>query len=118
MSRQRHIYIAGPLSTGDVFANTNRAISAATELVGAGLVPFVPHLCALWAIVRPGISYETWMEQDFAWLRRCDALLRLPGESRGADREVALAGELGLPVFTEVEAVLRWAGVEQEYRHG
>lgn len=36
-------------------------------------------------------------------LSRCDALLRIPGASRGADLDVAKAQELGLPVFTDIE---------------
>jgi hypothetical protein len=36
-------------------------------------------------------------------LSRCDAVLRLPGASRGADLDVARARELGLPVFERVE---------------
>ena len=35
-------------------------------------------------------------------LERCDAVLRIPGESRGADLDVARAVELGLPVFRAV----------------
>jgi hypothetical protein len=39
------------------------------------------------------------MRMDFDWLRACDVLLRLPGESSGADREAALAREFGIAVF-------------------
>lgn len=40
-------------------------------------------------------------------LARCDALLRIPGASRGADQDVALAHTLGLPVFLSVEDIPR-----------
>jgi hypothetical protein len=40
--------------------------------------------------------------------RRCDALLRLPGDSPGADEEVKMASELGLPVLTGLDAALVW----------
>ena len=36
-------------------------------------------------------------------LQRCDAVLRIPGESRGADLDVARAQALGLPVYTQVD---------------
>ena len=36
-------------------------------------------------------------------LERCDALLRLPGASRGADMDVERARALGLPVVTSVD---------------
>jgi hypothetical protein len=35
-------------------------------------------------------------------LQRCDAVLRLPGESKGADQDVAIARERGLPVYTHL----------------
>jgi hypothetical protein len=38
-------------------------------------------------------------------LEHCDAVLRLPGESTGADQDVAIARERGLPVFTRVEDI-------------
>jgi hypothetical protein len=36
-------------------------------------------------------------------LERCDAVLRLPGASRGADMDVARARALGLPVYASVD---------------
>jgi hypothetical protein len=38
-------------------------------------------------------------------LEHCDAVLRLPGESTGADQDVAIAQRRGLPVFTRVEDI-------------
>lgn len=38
-------------------------------------------------------------------LQHCDAVLRLPGASTGADADVAIATELGLPVYTRLEDV-------------
>jgi hypothetical protein len=35
-------------------------------------------------------------------LECCDVVLRIPGESRGADLDVARARELGLPVYTDL----------------
>ena len=35
-------------------------------------------------------------------LQHCDAVLRLPGASAGADNDVRLAVERGLPVFHDV----------------
>jgi hypothetical protein len=36
-------------------------------------------------------------------LERCDAVLRVPGESRGADLDVARARAVGLPVYCHPE---------------
>ena len=38
-------------------------------------------------------------------LQHCDAVLRLPGASTGADQDVRIAEERGLPVFTRVEDI-------------
>lgn len=44
---------------------------------------------------------------------RCDAVLRLPGASRGADRDVARAQALGLPVYHHIDELpVREAGEE------
>jgi hypothetical protein len=103
----KYVYVAGPY-TGDEEANVARAIDAATVLLRSGLFPYVPHLAHFWE-QQHAHHYEVWMNLDFAWVRRCDALLRLNGESKGADREVALARELGIPVFYSVMEVLVWA---------
>jgi ABC-type sugar transport system substrate-binding protein len=38
-------------------------------------------------------------------LQHCDAVLRLPGESTGADQDVAIARERGIPVYERVEMI-------------
>ena len=98
------VYVAGPISKGDMFLNVRAGVLAGEELRAAGFHPFVPHLSALWQMIYP-VDYEGWMRLDFAWVERCDALLRLPGESSGADREVAHAEAHGVPVFYDVAAL-------------
>jgi len=99
------VYVSGPLTSPDPWANTNAAILAATKLADAGLTPFCPHLSTLWASVTPR-PYEFWMEMDLAWVERCDCILRLPGKSSGADREVAKARSLGKAVWHDVDALI------------
>jgi len=38
---------------------------------------------------------------------KCNAVLRLPGESKGADAEVALAEENGIDVFYSIEDLIQ-----------
>jgi hypothetical protein len=38
-------------------------------------------------------------------LQHCDAVLRLPGASRGADEDVAIAQRRGIPVYRSLEEV-------------
>jgi hypothetical protein len=84
------VYVAGPYSKGDVVLNVRNAIAAADTLLAAGHTPFIPHLTHLWHLVSPK-TYEEWLAIDLDWLKCCDALVRLPGESSGADREVVYA---------------------------
>ena len=41
------------------------------------------------------------------WVAVADAVLRLPGLSKGADMETALARNKGVPVFYSIEDVVR-----------
>jgi hypothetical protein len=103
---RKRVYVAGPLSTGDPVLNTKIAIEAGDRLLGAGWAPFVPHLSWYWESLHTPHNYETWMELDLPWVSVADAVLRLPGTSPGADREVALALSLGIPVYYDIEEML------------
>lgn len=100
------VYVAGPYTSGDPAINTRQAMLAGHALMEAGHFPFVPHLFHFMHLLIPQ-PYEVWTAQDFAWLPVCDALIRLPGESRGADAEVKAAEELRIPVYYSVEEFLR-----------
>lgn len=100
---KKKIYIAGPYTKGDVAVNVRNAIEAASEVAEWGCWPFLPHLTHFWHLVSPR-PYEFWCELDNQFLPHCDELIRLPGESTGSDREVALAESLGIPVFLGLAA--------------
>ncbi len=102
------VYVAGPYTKPDPCINTHNAIQAGEALWAAGLVPFVPHLTHFWHTMAPH-PYQDWLEYDIEWLLMCDVVLRLPGESSGADVEVKIAQERGIPVFDSLEAVLNFA---------
>lgn len=101
------IYVAGPYTKGDVAMNVKYAIHEGDYLAGLGHFPFIPHLSHFWHLVAPHEDINFWYEQDNEWLKVCDAILRLKGESVGADAEVALARELGLIVYDSVFDVPR-----------
>lgn len=92
------VYIAGPYTKGDVCDNVRKAIFAAEEILSWGHLSYVPHLTHLWHLVRPH-NIEFWYAYDIRWLEQCDVLVRLPGESKGADEEVRAARDMGMKVF-------------------
>lgn len=99
------IYIAGPYSQGDTGKNVHEAFAAANRLADLGFAPYVPHSTHFWHLMFPR-PYEFWLELDNEFLPTCDAILRLPGLSNGADKEVALAQRLQMPVFHSTEEVV------------
>jgi hypothetical protein len=99
------VYISGPLtSSGNVLENMQRAIHAARALIAAGFAPFCPHLSYH---VDPAdeIPHAVWMDVDLAWLAVADAMLVLPGESRGVEIELDFAKTQGIPIFRSVAAL-------------
>jgi hypothetical protein len=99
------IYVSGPYTHGDKLVNVNAAIDMADQLVSNGYIPFVPHLTHFWDLRKPR-KYDFWLDYDLKWLRDCDAVIRLPGTSKGADIEVAEAHSFGIPVFHSIEGLL------------
>ena len=104
-SLPKYVYVAGSYTQGDTILNVRNAILTAEELVEVGLVPYVPHLSAFWHFIAPH-EYQFWLDYDLKWLEHCDILLRIPGESHGADREVEYAIERGIPVYYSIEELL------------
>lgn len=100
------VYVAGPLTHHDQVQevmNVEVAKEAGHILEDAGLSAFVPHYF-YHSRRRVRRSYEEWMAIDLRMLRNCHALVRLPGPSPGADREVEAAKVLGMPVYFGIEA--------------
>ena len=91
------VYIAGPVSRGDVHVNVKTACHVWGTLRALGYIGICPHWSAIQQMVDP-ISYCQWLDYDFELITKCDALLRLDGVSPGADEEVVRARELGIPV--------------------
>jgi len=106
------IYVAGPYGDHNppevIAENVRRADEAARELLVMGHLPFCPHkMTHHWEQdSRLTPSHYLTLDTDIL-LRWADALFRLPGESKGSDREEELARAFGMPVFytyAEVEA--------------
>lgn len=91
------VFISSPYTVGDQGENVRVQMDYFNRLVENGFMPFAPLLFHFQHMVHP-LDYEKWMEIDFAWLESCDVVLRLDGESSGADREVEHAKNKGIKV--------------------
>lgn len=101
MKRPPLVYIAGPYTSGDPVVNTRSAITWGESVERHGCDVVIPHLSMLWHLVSPA-PLERWYARDLAVLARCDALVRIPGPSSGADAEVQFAAQLGIRSFVVV----------------
>jgi len=110
------VLIAGPYLSGTggdpdkIAANRARLESFALPVYERGHLPLIGEWLALPIIHAaggrdPGDAVYGAYQYPVAHrlLGRCDAVLRIPGDSRGADMDVARARELGLPVYFDVD---------------
>jgi len=98
------IYVSSPYSLGDQIANVRFACEVGDNILAKGHIPFIPHLSHLWHFVSPK-SYDEWLRIDKAFIPRCDALLRVGGESKGADMEVEFAKDNHILVYYSLEEI-------------
>lgn len=112
------ILIAGPYrsGTGDdpakMAANLRRLEEASWPLFKAGHLPMIGEWVAMpvWQAAggqHPGDALYNRIFHPAAGrlLALCDAVLRLPGTSTGADNDVRIATERGIPVYYGLEDV-------------
>lgn len=112
------ILIAGPYRSGTnddpdkMAANLRRLEEVSWPLFEAGHVPMIGEWVALpvWHAAGGKTLGDALYDRIFyptaeRLLRICDAVLRLPGESKGADNDVRLATERGIPVYYRLEDV-------------
>lgn len=102
---RKRIYIAGPMTGLDNY-NREAFIEAARQIATkTNLIPV--HT----AWVRDGLDWEEYMELAQDMLSLCDLVCVLPGhmESKGAQIEVKLARDAGMPVI-ELDKVVEEFG--------
>ena len=118
MTRPLLILIAGPYRSGTdddpdlLAANLARLESAAWPIFQAGHIPMIGEWVALPVLRGAGarglddpVAEKVMYPTAQRLLQHCDAVLRLPGASTGADQDVAIAQERGIPVYTRIEDV-------------
>ena len=99
------VYIASPYTIGNTAVNVRVQIDAVNKLMNYKFAPFSPLYSYFQHMIHPR-PWEDWMEVDFVWVEACDCILRLPGESSGADQEVKLAKKLNKPIFYSIDELL------------
>lgn len=118
MRSKPFVYLAGPYTKPDPASNTRNAVLAGQRLRDElDIVAIVPHVTHFEHMLAPK-PCDYWLRIDLDILDGCDALLRMPGESTGADAEERHAEFRNIPVFyCEVklsEWVKQWKGQHAE----
>lgn len=123
------VLIAGPYLSGTdgdparIAANRARLEAAALPIYQRGHLPMLGEWLALPIIHAAGgrahgdtvfHAYQYPVAERL--LSRCDAVLRLPGASRGADMDVARAQALSLPVYHHIDELPVLAAGEEAAR--
>ena len=101
------IYVAGPYSKPDPIQNTHNTLQIADKILKLGGTPIIPHLSLLWHLYSPK-EYVFWLEYNMEFLRKCQAVFRIQGESYGANEEEKVAHEIGIPIFYNLYDLTRW----------
>jgi len=112
------ILVAGPYRSGTngdplrIAQNLDRLESFALSIYKAGHIPVIGEWVALPLMKQAGslklgdeISEQYLYPVASRLLERCDAVLRIAGESKGADEDVRIARERGLQVYWRIEDV-------------
>jgi hypothetical protein len=112
------ILVAGPYASGTngdperMRRNLDRLEEAAWPIFRAGHIPMIGEWVALPVLRSAGASgpadplaADVMYPAAHRLLQHCDAVLRLPGDSVGADKDVELARERGLPVYHALDEV-------------
>ena len=101
----------------DMPGYVRRLEEAAWPIFRKGHVPMIGEWVALPVLSSAGaggiddpLAEEVLYPTAHRLLQHCDAVLRLPGDSRGADLDVAIAHERGIPVYTSIDEIPDAAG--------
>jgi hypothetical protein len=97
------IYIAGPyrgFGPTEVIAHVRAASDAMARLMATGYAVICPHTMTYGLEFYSGLDDTMYLRQGLEQLRRCDAMIVLPGwqNSQGTQQEIKHALEWGIPI--------------------
>jgi hypothetical protein len=118
MSKSLLVLISGPYMSGTngdeglIAENLARMEAYALPLFKRGHLGMVGEWAA-WPVIKSagGDSHSAPEFAEYQYpvahrlLEKCDAILRIPGDSRGADLEMEKARQMGKIIFTDLEQV-------------
>lgn len=100
------VYVSGPITKGNRNWNLYQANEVHRILLDAGYAVLNPMLTILFPDEK-NVAHGVWLASDLAFIEVCHVVVRLVGESVGADMETAHADKLGIPVVRVDES--EWA---------
>lgn len=121
MTRPLLILIAGPYRSGTddrpelLQANLDVLEAAAWPIFERGHIPMIgewvalPVMRGVGSTVGDARSLTILTPAAERLLQHCDAVLRLPGASTGADNDVRIAEQRGIPVYRSIDEIPRLA---------
>lgn len=106
-SKVPYVYLACPIANHgkctekEIGKNVKNSIIAQRELMKKGYAVHNPALTYFCTKLDDYsfMTHEKWVDMDLSFVDRCDLVIRLAGESKGADREVQFAHEHGITVY-------------------
>ena len=107
------VYVAGPY-TGKTKLERNinieRARFVGMALWKVGFAVITPHLNSIYMDDYEDLPPEVYYEGDLVILERCDAIFMLKGweDSKGSVIEHTFAKENKIPIFYNMEEILKW----------
>jgi hypothetical protein len=118
MTKPLMILISGPYMSGTngdeaaIARNLKAMEGYALPIFEKGHIAVVGEWLA-WPVIRQagGASHSSEQFSEYQYpvahrlLEKCDAVLRIPGESRGADLEMGKAKEMGKIIFNHLEEI-------------
>jgi hypothetical protein len=107
MKNRLKVYVAGPMTVGDTQKNIGNGIRVGEKIFKKGLVPFIPHLSHFWGMWFDH-TWDEWLSYDEEWLKCCDAMYVIPGDSPGREREEEFCKENNIPVFYDLDDLFDW----------